>query len=152
VTWVSRMQKIVALSTTEAEYVTMTETCKELIWKKDFLKDLCKEQVTLSLHSDSQSAIDLTNNLVYLDRTNHIDVWYHFIRILLKDSVLLLVEIHTTRNPTDMLTKVGHDGEAEDMLSFCGSSRVKIWSSVATNTTMSRESKKYERDGVLLLC
>jgi len=81
---VSRLQEIVTLSTTEAEYVATIETCKEWIWLKNFMKKLNKEHVTLSLHSDSQSAIDLP---VYHDRTEHIDVRYHFIHILLKDGV-----------------------------------------------------------------
>ena len=62
--------------------------------------------MTPSLHSDSQSDIDLVNNPVYHDRTKHIDVQYHFIRILLKDGVLSLVKIHTSQNPVDVLTKV----------------------------------------------
>jgi len=62
--------------------------------------------VTPSLYSDSHSTIVLVSNLVYHGRTKHIDVRYHFIRILLKDDVLSLVKIHTSRNPTDMLTKV----------------------------------------------
>jgi len=62
--------------------------------------------VTPLLHNDSQSVIDLANNSVYHDRTKHIDVQYHFIRILLKDSVLSLVKIHTSRNPADLLTKM----------------------------------------------
>ena len=83
VSWVSKLQKIVALSTTKVEYVTATKACKELIWRKDFMKELGKEQVTPSVHSDSQSAIDLANNLGYHDRTKHIDVQYNFIRIFL---------------------------------------------------------------------
>ena len=65
----------------------------------DFMKELGKEQVISSLHSDSQNAIYLTNNTVYHDRTKYIDVWYHFIRILLKDGVLSLLKIYMSRNP-----------------------------------------------------
>ena len=54
VSWVSRLQKIVALSTTDGEYVAATETCKEMIWLKIFMKELDKEQVSPSMHSDSQ--------------------------------------------------------------------------------------------------
>jgi len=79
-----RLQKIVALS------VVVTKACKELILLNDFMKELGKEQVSPSLHSDNQSAINLVNNPVYHDRTKPIDVWYHFIHILLKDDVLLL--------------------------------------------------------------
>jgi len=91
---------------TETEYDAVTEACKELIWLKDFMKKLGKEQVTPSLHSDNQSAIDLTNNPVYHDRIEHTDVRYQFICILLKDSVLSVVNIHTTQNLIDMLTKM----------------------------------------------
>jgi len=99
-------QKIVALSTTEAEYIAVTETCKELIWLKDFMKELGKELVTPPLHSDSQNVVDLVNNPVYHDRTKHIDVRYHFIHILLKNGVLSLAKIHTSRNAANILTKV----------------------------------------------
>ena len=77
-----------------------------MIWLNDFMKKLGKEQVTSSLHSDSHNAINLANNLVYYEKIKHIDVRYHFIRILLKDSVLSLVKIHTSQNPADMLTKM----------------------------------------------
>jgi len=62
--------------------------------------------VTPSLNNDSHSALNLANNSVYHDRTKHIDVQYHFIRILLKDGVLSLMKIHISENPADMLTKV----------------------------------------------
>ena len=104
--WVSRLEKIVALSTIEADYVSAIEACKEMILLNNFMKELGKEQVTPSLHIDSQSGIYLVNNLVYHDRTKYIDMRYHFIRILLKDDVLSLVKIHTSQNPADMLTKV----------------------------------------------
>ena len=74
VTWVSRLQKIVALSTTEVEYVAATEACKEMIWLKDFMKELGKESVSPPLHNDRQNVIDFSNNPVYHDRTKHIDV------------------------------------------------------------------------------
>ena len=61
--------------------------------------------MSLSL-SDSQSAIYLANNLVYHDRTKHIDVRYHFIHILLEHGVLSLEKIHTNQNLADMLNKV----------------------------------------------
>ena len=61
-----------------------------------FMKELGKKQVTPSLHSYSKSVINIANNSVYHDRTKHIDVWYHFICILLKDSVLSLVKIQTS--------------------------------------------------------
>jgi len=104
--WELRLHKVVTLSMTEAEYIAAIEVYKELIWLKNFMKDLGKEQVTPSLHSDSQSAIDLANNSDYHDKTKHIDVQYHFIHNLLKDDMLSLVKIHTSQNLADMLTKL----------------------------------------------
>ena len=70
------------------------------------MNELEKEQEAPSLHSDIQSAIDLANNSVYHDRIKQIDVWYHFIRKLLKDDVFSLLKIHASQNLADILTKV----------------------------------------------
>ncbi len=57
------------------------------------------------LHSDSQGAIHLAKNSVFHSRTKHIDLSYHFIRLLIEDGVLKLVKIVGSKNPADMLTK-----------------------------------------------
>ena len=105
VSWVSKLQKIVALSTTEAEYVAVTEASKEMIWLQSFLEELGHKQVKSVLHCDSQSAIHLARNPVYHARTKHIQVRYHFIRSALEDGVLVLEKILGSQNPADMLTK-----------------------------------------------
>ena len=106
VSWMSRIQKIVALSTTEAEYVAVTEASKELIWLQGLLAELGFTQEKSVLHSDSQSAIHLAKNSAFHSRTKHIDIRYHFIRSLLEDEVLTLKKIVGSKNPADMLTKV----------------------------------------------
>jgi ATP-binding cassette subfamily B (MDR/TAP) protein 1 len=105
VSWMSRLQKIVALSTTEVEYVAITEASKEMIWLQDFLEELGKKQENSALNSDSQSAIHLARNPVFHSRTKHIRLRYHFIRSLLEDEVLILKKIRGSQNPADMLTK-----------------------------------------------
>ena len=105
VSWMSRIQKIVALSTTEAEYVAVTEASKELIWLQGLLAELGFIQEKSVLHSDSQSAIHLAKNSAFHSRTKHIDTRYHFIRSLLEDEVLTLKKIVGSKNPADMLTK-----------------------------------------------
>ena len=62
VAWQSRLQKCVALSTTEAEFITITEACKELLWFKKFLQELGLKQERYVLHCDSQSVIHLSRN------------------------------------------------------------------------------------------
>ncbi|KAL2230805.1 UNVERIFIED_CONTAM: Retrovirus-related Pol polyprotein from transposon TNT 1-94 [Sesamum indicum] len=105
VSWVSKLQKVVTLSTTEAEYVAVTEAAKELIWLQHFLGELGKPQVDVILHSDSQSAIHLAKNPAFHSRTKHIEIKYHFIRQLLEKKALQLEKIQGEKNPADMLTK-----------------------------------------------
>ena len=65
VSLMSRLQKCVSLSSTEAEYVSIAEARKEMIWLADYLEELGKKQSEKILYSDSQSAIQLVKNPVY---------------------------------------------------------------------------------------
>ena len=105
VSWISQLQKIVSISTTEAEYVVATEACKKMVWMQGFMEELGKKQADCKLYSDSQSAIHLAKNSAFHSRTKHIDIRYHFIRSLLEDGSIALEKIHTSENPADMLTK-----------------------------------------------
>ena len=62
VAWQSRLQRCVALSTTEAEFIAIIEACKELLWFKKFLQELGFRQDNYSLLVDSQSVIHLGKN------------------------------------------------------------------------------------------
>ena len=106
VSWKSTLQATVALSTTEAEYMAITEAVKEAIWLHGLLEELGVGQKHLMVHSDSQSAIHLAKNQVFHARTKHIDVRYHFVREILEEEEILLQKIRTEDNPADMLTKV----------------------------------------------
>ena len=118
VSWVSQLQKLVALSTTEAEYVAITEASKEMLWLKNFLVELGKTGVEHKLFSDSQSAIHLAKNSMFHSRTKHIQLRYHFIRSLLEDGELTVEKIRGSENPADMLTKM----VATDKLMLCATS------------------------------
>ena len=100
------LQSTVALSTTEAEYMAMTYTMKEVIWLQGMLDNFGVEQDFLRVRCDSMSAIYLAKNQVYHARTKYIDVRYHFVRDVLDDGDIMLVKIHTNDNPANMLTKV----------------------------------------------
>ncbi|KAH9321991.1 hypothetical protein KI387_016630, partial [Taxus chinensis] len=105
VSWISRLQKLVALSTTKAEYVVATEESKEMIWLQKFLEELGHKQKECRLYSDSQSAIHLAKNSSFHSRMKHIQLRYHFIRTTLEEDKLKLEKIHTSHNPADMMTK-----------------------------------------------
>ena len=106
VSWVSKIQSIVAFSTTEAVYVAATEASKEMIWLQRFMDELGKKHDMGTLYNDSQSDIHLENNSAFHSRTKHIQLKYHFILSVLEDGQLKLEKIHTSQNPADMLTKV----------------------------------------------
>ena len=70
--WQSRLQKSVALSTTEVEYMATIKARKELIWMRNFLRELGMKQERFLLHYDNQSVIHLAKNAAYHSRTKHI--------------------------------------------------------------------------------
>ena len=106
VSWQSRLQKCVALSTTEAEYIAVTEACKELLWMKKFMHELGVNQERYVLFCDSQSAIHLSKNPTFHSRSKHIELRYHWIRDVLENKILILEKVHTNENGSDMMTKV----------------------------------------------
>jgi hypothetical protein len=115
VSWILKLQKVVALSTIEVEYVAATEASKEMIWLHRFMEELGRKQEKNMLYCDIQSAIHLANNSTFHSKTKHIQLRYHFIRSILEDGHLKLEKIHTSHNPIDMLTK----GVTREKLSSC---------------------------------
>ncbi|KAJ4744606.1 Gag-Pol polyprotein [Rhynchospora pubera] len=106
VSWMSRLQDIVALSSTESEYVALTEAVKEMLWLKRLLAQFGLKQMEYVVHCDNQGAIHLSKNAAYHSRTKHIDVRYHFIRDVLDHRKLVVRKVHTKENVADMFTKV----------------------------------------------
>ncbi|XP_060974282.1 polyadenylate-binding protein 2-like [Cannabis sativa] len=105
VSWKANLQSIVALSTTEAEYIACTEAVKEALWMKGITRELGIQHETVEIFCDSQSALHLSKNQVFHERTKHIDVRFHFIRNTISDGKVKLLKVHTKDNPSDMLTK-----------------------------------------------
>ncbi|KAF3660487.1 hypothetical protein FXO38_12137 [Capsicum annuum] len=99
-------QSTVALSTTEAEYMAITEAVKDAIWLQGLLKELGIRQETITIFCDSQSVIQLVKNQVYHAKMKHIDVRYHFIREIIEEGGVTVQKIKTTKNLVDILTKV----------------------------------------------
>ena len=93
------------MSTTEAEYIGITEATKEALWLRRLVAEMGVKQYMVSLHSDSQSVIHLTQNPVYHARTKNIDVRFHKIRELVEEGEVALVKVNTKENQTDALTK-----------------------------------------------
>ena len=80
ISWSSKKQEIVTLSTTESEYVATTHAAKEAIWLCQFIGEVFQLLTNLiPLYSDSQATIALTHDGSYHTCTKHIDIQYHFI-------------------------------------------------------------------------
>jgi hypothetical protein len=78
--WSSKKQNSVALSTAEAEYVAVSACCVQLHWMKQTLKDFGCELTKILLLCDNEGAIKLANNPINHSQTKHIDIRHHFLR------------------------------------------------------------------------
>ena len=104
IAWKSRKQKTVALSTTEAEYVAISESAKEAIYIKSFLKEIGID-MKIIIFNDNQSARLLTQNTVFHDRTKHIDLKHHAVRDAVKNNKFEIRYLPTEKMVADVLTK-----------------------------------------------
>ncbi|KAK2437580.1 secreted RxLR effector protein [Trifolium repens] len=105
VTWKANQQSVVALSTTQAEYIALVEGVKEAIWLKGMIGEMGIGQGCVKIHCDSQSAIHLANHQVYHERTKHIDIRLHFVRDMIESKEIIVEKVASEENPADMFTK-----------------------------------------------
>ncbi|GJU97609.1 zinc finger, CCHC-type containing protein [Tanacetum coccineum] len=106
VSWKVTVQHVVALSTTEAEYMALTEAVKEIIWLKGLLIELGVNLRSVVVNCDNQGAIHLSRNAVFHERTKHINVMYQFIREIVKSKEIEVAKIGMKDNVADVFTKV----------------------------------------------
>ena len=81
---------MVALSTTQAEYIALVEGVKEALWLKGMIEEMGISQGCMKIHCDSQSVIHLANHQVYHERTKHIDLRLHFDRDMIETKEIML--------------------------------------------------------------
>ena len=106
ISWNSRKQPTVALSTTEAEYMACSSACQELKWLLNFdrLPSINVRQ-PMVLYCDNQGAVLLSANSIQNKRSKHIDLKHHFIREMVSDGLVNIQYISTTEMIADILTK-----------------------------------------------
>ena len=106
VSWSAKRQEIVALSTTEAEYVAITHTAKEAIWLHALIHQIFDINIpATTLFSDNKSTIELTKDHQYHARTKHIDIHFHFIQYIVEQGSIRLIYCPTDEQLADALTK-----------------------------------------------
>ncbi len=124
VSWSSKKQEIVLLSTTESEYIAATHGMKEALWLRNLLAEAFEPIVDATTQfSDNQSAIALTRDHQFHPRTKHIDVRYHFIRWVVENGALQLVYCPTADMVADVLTKALPSPESQTLCRMSGTSR-----------------------------
>ena len=105
ISWFSKKQNCVALSTAEAEYIAAGSSCSQLLWMKQMLSEYNVEQDVLTLYCDNMSAINISKNPIQHSRTKHIDIRHHFIRDLVEDKVVTFEHVATDNQLADIFTK-----------------------------------------------
>ena len=109
VAWRSRGQKGVTLSTSEAEFVALSEVVKELKFIIQVLETMKIEvKLPITVHVDNVGAIFMATNHTSSDRTKHVDVRYHFVREIIEDGVVKIKFVRSKENDADLFTKNVH--------------------------------------------
>ena len=104
ISWKANLQAVVALLTTKAKYIAVTEAIKEAIWL--ITEELGLKQKCVKVSCDNQSTIHLTKNQMFHKRTKHIDV----------RGTVVVVKISIEDNLADMITKAITTGKFRDCL------------------------------------
>ncbi|KAK2359817.1 hypothetical protein QL285_085153 [Trifolium repens] len=106
ISWFSKRQNNVSLSTAEAEYIAACSSCTQLLlWMKQMLKEYGVKQDVMTLYCDNLSAINISKYHVQHSRTKHIDIIHHFIRELVEDNIVSLEHVVTEKQLADIFTK-----------------------------------------------
>ena len=103
--WQSRPQKTVALSSTEAEYMALSDTSHQIKWIQSILSEIGFTIKHIPICADNQGLIFIESNPVQERWTKHIDIRYHYIRECIENGDVSVVFIEGKENPADMFTK-----------------------------------------------
>ena len=127
VTWKSKKQNCVALSTAEAEYMALTSAAQEAIWMRELTTELGKEPTKSTvIYEDNQSAICMARNPQFHGRTKHIGIKYHYIREQVNNKKVELKYCPTEDMIADALTKGLSRERFEKLRLMCGMSEISI--------------------------
>ena len=108
ISWKCKLQKSVALSSMEAEYMALSEVVKEVIYTRRLLthmKDGAYMDKPTCISCDNQSAIKFSKNSIYNQRSKHVDIRFHFTREAQEAKEIIVQYIPSDENPADLLTK-----------------------------------------------
>jgi hypothetical protein len=105
VSWASKKQNLVALSTAEVEYIVTGHCCAQLLWMRQTLRDYGCKSSRVPLLCDNESAIRMADNPVEHSRTKHIDIRYHFLREHQQRGDIEIAYVSTKEQLANIFTK-----------------------------------------------
>ncbi|CAO2833049.1 unnamed protein product [Amaranthus hypochondriacus] len=121
VTWRSKKQKVVALSSAEAEFRGIAKGVMEVLWLRKLLTELgFAPEESCVIYCDNQAAISISENPVQHDRTKHVEVDRHFIKEKLEDDIIKLPHVKSEDQLADILTKAVGTQWFKDVLDKLG--------------------------------
>jgi hypothetical protein len=127
VSWSSKKQPTVALSTAEAEYLVASSTSTQAIWLSRLVEDLGMEVCKpIKVYCDNQSTISMTKNPVFHSRSKHIDIRHHFIRELVQQEFLFFEFCKSEDQLADIFTKALPKDRLEALRSQLGILKLDI--------------------------
>lgn len=103
--WSSHKQKTIALSSTEAEYMVLSDSCRQLMWLQSLFTEIGFLITSLPLCGDNQGSVFIASNPVQECCTKHIDIHYHYIWERIVEKEVELFYVPSEDNVTDILTK-----------------------------------------------
>jgi hypothetical protein len=127
----SRLQRTVALSTAEAEYMALALCVQEVVWIRSVLSELgIDQQRGTDVFVDNQSALAIAKNVGYQSRAKHIDIRYHFVRYHVSRGDVVLQYVPSNVQLADMMTKPIARTQFVQLISRCGVSVSRLRGSV----------------------
>ena len=105
VSWSSKRQITISLSTAEAEYISASSCCSQLLWIKHQLEDYLLYESKIPIYCDNTSTIYLTKNPILHSRAKHIEIKHHFFRDYVQKGILEIKFIDTDHQWADIFTK-----------------------------------------------
>jgi len=121
ISWSSRLQGIVALSTTEAEYVAATSAGQEILWLRHLFTELGYSFDSPStLHIDNRSALSVAKNPEHHGRMKHLDLRFYWLRDEVDKGRINMAHLRTDAMPADILTKALGRVKVGEMVKMLG--------------------------------
>ena len=105
ISWTSRAQKTITLSSTEAKYMALSDCSRQVVWVHMLLGELGYTLKPIPICSDNQGSIFIASNPITEKRSKHIGIRYHYIREVIRRKIVEVYFIEGEENPADLLTK-----------------------------------------------